>query len=498
VKPDVSYFLVDLIEVTQQQPDLIQSMLQQLLQQFQLFTLKPLPCQVFSSNSVVDAFRHMQQAKHIGKIVISQNPVRTNDVRNNITIRPDGTYLITGGLGGLGLQIASRMVEKGAKHLILVGRSAPSQTAQETISQLEKVGAKVSVVRADISNPDDVAKIIASYQKSEVESKNETDNGKKGARHAPLKGIVHAAGILDDGVLMEQSSEKFDRVMAPKVQGAWNLHLATQNITLDFFVMFSSAASLLGSAGQANYCAANAFLDALAHYRRSQGLPGTSINWGTWENAGMTARLTEQERSRLTQQGMCTIVHIIGLQILEEILDRDLTQIGVLPIDWSVFIEQFSNDLSLSFFEKVTEKIQNKSELLQQLELATTSDRIQILISHLRTQIAKILGIKSSEAIDIEQGLTELGMDSLSSVELRNKLQTDLQCSLPSTLIFDYPNINAIANYLNQKLFALNSDNSAESSGNVDFASAQVQDLSEEEAEAMLLEELEKIMPDEI
>ncbi|NJQ98509.1 MAG: KR domain-containing protein [Hydrococcus sp. CSU_1_8] len=288
--------------------------------------------------------------------------------------------------------------------------------------------------------------------------------------------------------------------MAPKVQGAWNLHLATQNINLDFFVMFSSAASLLGSAGQANYCAANAFLDALAHYRRSTGLPGTSINWGTWENAGMTSRLTEQERSRLTQQGMCAIADKLGLQILEELLDRDITQIGVLPINWSVFLEQFSNNLALSFFEEVSEKTQNQSELLQQLELITTSDRTKILISHLRTQIAKILGIKSSEAIDIDRGLTDLGMDSLSSVELRNKLQTDLQCNLPSTLIFDYSNINAIANYLNQKLFSLDSDKPTESNDkdeSVDFAIAQVQNLSEEEAEAMLLEELDKIMPDE-
>jgi acyl carrier protein len=265
--------------------------------------------------------------------------------------------------------------------------------------------------------------------------------------------------------------------------------------------MFSSAASILGSAGQANYCAANAFLDALAYYRRDRGLPATTINWGTWANIGMAARLNEQDKTRLTQQGMSTIVDKLGLQILEEILDRDITQIGVLPIDWSVFTEQFSNNSTLSFFEKVVDKTQQKPELLQQLELVTTNNRIQILIFHLRTQIAKILGIKSPETIDIEQGLTELGMDSLSSVELRNKLQTDLQCSLPSTLIFDYPNVNAIANYLNRKLFSLDSNKLTESNDkdeNVDLAITEVQNLSEEEAEAMLLEELENIMSDEI
>ncbi|OKH23568.1 polyketide synthase [Hydrococcus rivularis NIES-593] len=469
LKPDISYFLVDLVQVTQQQPDLIQSILCQLMQQFQAGNLKPLLYKVFSRDRVVDAFRYMQQAKHIGKIVVSQN----SEFRN------DSAYLITGGLSGIGLQVARWMVDRGARNLVLVGRSGASQAARKTISQLEKAGARVDVVQADVSNTEDVARIFSSS--------------------LPLRGIIHAAGILDDGVLVQQSWERFQQVMAPKVQGAWNLHLATQNYPLDFFVMFSSAASVVGCAGQANYCAANAFLDALAHYRRSLGLPGLSINWGSWSSVGMAARLAERDRDRLAQQGITAIQPEQGLQILEELLACDITQISVLPIDWSAFLKQLPNDEAFSFFKEVMsaseEKIQQRSKFLQQLEAATTSDRNGLLIDCIRSHIARILGIEPPESIDIDRGLTELGMDSLSSVELRNKLQTSLQCTLPSTLIFDYPTIAAIADYLDKTILSPTSSKVERETRGEDrnSAIAEIQRLSEEEAEAMLFDELKNL-----
>ncbi len=463
LKPNISYFLVDLVQVTQQQPDLIQSMLRQLRQQFQSSSLKPLPCKIFSSDRVIDAFRFLQQAKHIGKIVVCDNSPLKND----------STYLITGGLGGLGLQVACWMVNKGVRHLILVGRSKPSQAAQETIRQLEQVGANVHVVQADVSNRDDVARII----KSKI----------------PLRGIIHAAGILDDGVLMEQSWERFERVMAPKIEGAWNLHLETQNYPLDFFILFSSAASLVGSAGQANYCAANAFLDALAYYRRSLGLPGTSINWGSWESVGMATRLRTQIQSRLSEQGLGAIALESGLQILEELLKQNVTQVGVLPIDWSIFRKPFP------FFEEVMpvseEKIPQQSDFLEQLKGTIISDRKRLLIAHIRSHVAKILGIHVPDSIEIQQGLSELGMDSLASVELRNRLQTSLQFTLPSTLIFDYPTIGAIADYLETQVFSSRRDQieKATEYEHPKSTLTEIQHLSDEEAEAMLLDELKNI-----
>ena len=467
LKPNISYFLVDLVQVTQQQPDLIQSMLCQLMQQFQAGNLKPLLYTIFSRDRVVDAFRYMQQAKHIGKIIVS----------HNCGFRNDSTYLITGGLGGIGLQVARWMVDKGARNLVLVGRSGASQASRETISQLEKAGARVDVVQADVSNPEDVARILSPS--------------------LPLRGIMHAAGVLDDGVLIQQSWERFQQVMASKVQGAWNLHLATQNYLLDFFIMFSSAASVVGSAGQANYCAANAFLDALAHYRRSLGIPGLSINWGSWSSVGMAARLAD--RDRLAQQGMTAIAPEQGLQILEALYRSDVTQIGVLPIDWSAFLKQFPNNEIFPFFAEILpsseEKIQQQTEFLQQLEAATTSDRNSLLINCIRSHVAKILGIEPPESVEIEQGLSELGMDSLASVELRNKLQTSLQCTLPSTLIFDYPTIAAIADYLDKKILSPTSSKVERETKGEDRNSAitEIQRLSEEEAEAMLLDELKNL-----
>jgi acyl carrier protein/NADP-dependent 3-hydroxy acid dehydrogenase YdfG len=365
------------------------------------------------------------------------------------------------------------MVNKGVRHLILVGRSKPSQAAQETIRQLEQVGANVHVVQADVSNRDDVARII--------ESK------------IPLRGIIHAAGILDDGVLIEQSWERFERVMAPKIEGAWNLHLETQNYPLDFFILFSSAASLVGSAGQANYCAANAFLDALAYYRRSLGLPGTSINWGSWESVGMATRLRTQIQSRLSEQGLGAIALESGLQILEELLKQNVTQVGVLPIDWSIFRKPFP------FFEEVMpvseEKIPQQSDFLEQLKGTIISDRKRLLIAHIRSHVAKILGIHVPDSIEIQQGLSELGMDSLASVELRNRLQTSLQFTLPSTLIFDYPTIGAIADYLETQVFSSRRDQieKATEYEHPKSTLTEIQHLSDEEAEAMLLDELKNI-----
>ena len=196
-------------------------------------------------------------------------------------MRADGSYLITGGMGGLGLRVAHWLVEKGARHLILMGRQGATAAIALQIQELEQAGAIVTPLCADVSD----------------ESQMRTVLGDLAIAAPPLLGIIHAAGVLEDGVLQQQTWERFRRVMAPKVQGAWNLHVFTQNQSLDFFVLFSSSASILGAAGQANYGAANAFLDALATYRRSQGLPGLSINWGHFGGSGDDCCIATQRSS---------------------------------------------------------------------------------------------------------------------------------------------------------------------------------------------------------
>ena len=212
----------------------------------------------------------------------------------------DGSYLITGGLRGLGLLVAQWMSERGARHLVLTGRSAASESAAAAIREMEAKGTRVVVARGDVSDRVHLAALFSQF----------------GHSLPPLRGIVHSAGTLDDGVLAQQTWERFEKVMAPKVDGAWHLHTLSQDQPLDFFVLFSSAVSMLGSAGQANHVAACAFEDALAHYRHDLGLPALSINWGPWSDIGAATQTGISHRLRM--KGFQPIEPRQGLRVLEQ------------------------------------------------------------------------------------------------------------------------------------------------------------------------------------
>ncbi len=221
-------------------------------------------------------------------------------------------------LGALGLQTAFRLSDRGASNLVLIDRSSAWASTQMTIYQLEQKGVYVHPVKADVSSEDEISAVLKGIVSDML----------------PLRGIIHAAGIIDDAVIIRQDLDKFTKVMAPKRKDAWNLHTLTRDITLDFFVCFSSTASLFGSPGQGNYAAANAYLDALAHYRQSHGLPGLSINWGPWADAGMAASLGKREQMRWGDYGMQTIATEKGLDILERLIAQNSTQVAVCPINW--------------------------------------------------------------------------------------------------------------------------------------------------------------------
>ncbi|HIK04816.1 MAG TPA: SDR family NAD(P)-dependent oxidoreductase [Trichormus sp. M33_DOE_039] len=425
VRSDIAYFLVDLVEVCQQQPALIQSMLAHLMPQFATGQLNPLPQTQFPIINVIDAFRYMQQAKHIGKIVVTQT---------ELTFRADSTYLITGGMGGLGLLVAQWMVEKGARNLVLLGRSGANSEVKNLLKTLQQMGAQVMVTQADVVNLEQMTKVMVDIERS----------------LPPLRGIIHAVGVLDDGVLQQQTWERFTKVMSPKVEGAWNLHQLTQHLPLDFFVLFSSAASLFGSPGQANHAAANAFLDSFAYYRQQQGLPTLSINWGVVTDIGAAAK--RQAESWVKTKGMGTIAPHQVLAVLEQqMLAASTPQVGVIPLDWSKFTSQ--PNISPFFQElqpqaKSTELSIQDAEFRQQLDTIPADERCTYLMNHVCTQVATVLGWNLTTPIDIQQGFFDLGMDSLTSVELRNRLQTSLGCSLPSTLTFKYSTVAALVDYL--------------------------------------------------
>ncbi|MEM9271363.1 MAG: SDR family NAD(P)-dependent oxidoreductase [Cyanobacteria bacterium P01_F01_bin.143] len=477
-RPDIAYKIINLVQISQQQPGLIRSMLLELIDKFEQGILQPPPLKIFPIEEVATAFRYMQQAQHIGKIVVTQSSVPASP--ESITFKPDGTYLITGGLGGLGLLVARWMIEQGAKYLVLVGRSGASDAAQSQLQELEEAGARIIVHQADVSQLDSLTEVFSKIKHS----------------LPPLRGVIHSVGVLDDGVIQHLSWERFEQVMAPKVQGAWNLHQLSREIPLDFFVLFSSVASLLGSPGQSNHCAANAFLDSLAYYRREQGFPGLSINWGVVGEIGAAAQ--RKAGDRIKQRGIGAIAPEQVLEALEFIINNGFTEIGVVPIRWSDFMQQWSNWQFLADFEDNSQSSTVvQSEFLQQLESTIAKERRELLTNHVRWQVIKVLGLNSSHLIELQQGFFELGMDSLTSIELRNRLQTSLGLSIPLTASFDYPTVGELIDYLITLLdldFAENSvlELQPEQVNLVNHHSP-LENLSDEEAETSLLDKLDKL-----
>lgn len=470
LKSGISYFILYLGEILDKDPQLIRGMLLDLLADFENGTLKPLPQKLFPIERSVDAFRFMAQAKHIGKIVITQ--------KTSVTLHAEGTYLITGGLGGLGLVTARWLADQGARHLALVSRSEPSAQAKETLCEIEAMGVDVYIARADISHKDSVEKILDHIQ----------------ANMPSLRGIIHAAGVLDDGILSEQTWSRFAAVMAPKVDGAWNLHTLTLGMPIDFFILFSAGASLLGSPGQSNYAAANAFLDGLAHYRRSCGLPALSINWGAWAEIGMASRLGDQNQKRWASQGMEQIKPADGLRAMERLLHLGSIQMGVLPINWTRFNRQAETvrPLLRNLVRNQTQETEStanvgRTSFLDQLEKTPEEEKLKLLFQRVQSEAQKVLGLDSSHLPNPRQGFTDIGLDSLMAVELSNRLQKDLEHPLPSTLTFEYPTIEVLTHYLATEVLGI-------SAANMPDASAQDDEMQTQ----AILAEVEKIPDDEL
>ena len=369
------------------------------------------------------------------------------------TLRRDATYLITGGLGALGLASAHLMAELGARHLVLTGRS---------VRAVEIPGAEVRVIAADVSRAADVDHVFESI-----------------ADMPPLAGVIHAAGVLDDGLVEQQSPERFRKVMAAKVEGAWNLHLHTEKLGLDFFVMYSSAASLLGSAGQSNYAAANAYLDALARCRQSSGLPAMSINWGAWAGSGMAE---DAIRNRMAARGVSAISQQDGLRLLAQFLSPEAgrDRIGVVPVDWAKFLGQFPQGPPPRFAAFAERVATPRKTLHSRLEAEAEADRPELLRSVLHDALAAVMGFQGQASITRHQRFFDLGMDSLMAVEFRNRLEAELGVRLPATLIFDYPSLDALADFVGGLLPGCKPE----------AAPQEFENLSEDELERLLAAEL--------
>ncbi len=372
------------------------------------------------------------------------------------TMRDEGCYLITGGLGALGLTVAHWLGAQGARSLVLVGRSGVTTATQRAaIEELQQQGVVIRVEQLDVSNYEEMAQLFASIQRE----------------LPPLRGVIHAAGLLNDGILLQQTPERLLSVMAPKVAGTWNLHLLTQELALDFFVCFSSIASLIGSPGQGNYAAANAFMDGLCHYRKARALPGVSINWGTWAEAGMAARAPEQWQRLVADGGITPLSIEQGLHSLAQLLQQETVQVGVVSVNWTKYRQQFLTDTPSPLFEELDASplsaIHPQAEekvdgWMHTLQMANPEERRAQLARYLRDEMGKILQLPAAQPLDPHQGFFEMGMDSLLSISLRKSLEVHLATKLPPTLLFKYSTPHTLTVHLDTLLFPTVEEQAAE------------------------------------
>ena len=437
-RPDVTYFPFDLVEVSRRDPGLIAGMLSEMTTQVHAGTLTPLPRTAFPVSHVTEAFRYMAEARHVGKIVVTLPPLAAEGADTPVSIREDATYLITGGLGALGLEVAAWLVEQGARHIALVGRRPAGAGAREAIERLRLAGAEAETFAADVSDRADVSRLLTSVS----------------ATMPPLRGIVHAAGVLDDGVLLQQTWDRFRTVMAPKIEGACNLHVLTEDVPLDFFVCFSSVASLVGNAGQGNYAAANAFMDVLAYHRQASGRPGLSINWGPWDEVGMAASGGRRQQ-RLSDQGFRPIAPEQGLRVFSRLLHKKAAQVGVVPVNWQAFLKM--NPACAIFLGKVAQVTAPGPRTASRVPdirgtLAQARDPRSVLAQHVRSVVSQVLGMQDTAEIDPRARLFDLGLESLMAVELRGRFEESLGCPLRPTVLFDYPTIESLSEHLAGKI----------------------------------------------
>jgi len=396
-----------------------------------------------------------------GSLLVPRLVSAVSDAQPAATARvfdPERTVLVSGGLGTLGALVARRLVaEHGVRQLILVGRRGPqSEGAAELIAELSGLGARAQAVACDLADREAAAALLAGI---------DTEH--------PLGAIVHAAGVLDDGIVSALTEQQIDTVFRPKADAAWNLHELTAGLELTAFVLFSSVAATVGTAGQANYAAANAAVDALARVRRAAGLPATALAWGYWDVAsGMTGHLGEAERARLARHGIAPMSVEEGLALFDAALAADLPTAvparldsaglrarsadGTLPAVYSALIRRPARRTRAHSASRT-----ETTPLAQRLAGLSEPDQHQLLLDLVRTQAAAVLGHSGPGTIGPDRAFKELGFDSLAAVELRNRLGEAVGTRLPATLVFDYPNPTALAGRLRTELVGAPADGPA-------------------------------------
>jgi NADPH:quinone reductase-like Zn-dependent oxidoreductase/acyl carrier protein/pimeloyl-ACP methyl ester carboxylesterase len=427
--------------------------------------LPALPHRVFPMSRAKDAFRCMAQARHIGKIVLSARgaavEVRPTAAGAAWRFDPEGVYVVTGGLSGFGREIGFWLLGQGVKHLYLVSRSGkPDEAVSQAIADGDLHGFRVVAAACDVTSRKAVDGLLAKIR----------------SEGRAIRGIFHSAMVLEDKTLANMTPEQMTRVLAPKVRGTWNLHEATLNDPLDTFVMFSSVSSLLGNAGQGNYSAANAFLDSMAHFRRSRKLPALTVNWGQLGDVGVAAS-NEKLKESLTRQGILPLPFGRAVDLLLRLMSNRRVQSGVIPVDWKAFrsthpqLEKSTRYQSLFAAVSGGESETGSRSARAILMDTPPAKRKAVMHDMLREEIAKVLRSSASKIRD-DRPLTQLGLDSLMTFELIVRLEQQFEISLPPARMKEGTTLSDVAVHLLEII----SGSSAAESGGSDAAGAEVVD----------------------
>ncbi|MEU5635078.1 SDR family NAD(P)-dependent oxidoreductase [Streptomyces rishiriensis] len=427
--PGVEYRAYDLAEADD---DRVRDLLDELVGLFERGALTPLPLTAWDVRHAPDAFRHLSRARHTGKAVLTL-PRRPD---------PDGTVLVTGGTGSLGALVARHLVtEHGARNLLLTSRRGPDAPgARELAAELTALGATVRVEACDAADRDALALLLDSVPAT-----------------APLTAVVHTAGVVDDGVLAALTPQRMAAVLRPKADAALNLHELTRDLDLAAWVLFSSAAGVLGNPGQANYAAANSFLDGLARLRRAEGLPAVSLAWGLWSHAsGMTSGLAEADLRRTERDGVLGLTAAEGLALLDAALTAAEPALVPIRLDLSVLRDRAASGGLPPMLRALVRAPRRAAAtgtahgrtLAERLAGLPAQEKAALVLDLVLKEAATVLGHSDASLVVPDRAFKEAGFDSLTAVELRNRLGRAAGVRLPTTAVFDYPAPTALADYL--------------------------------------------------
>ena len=484
-KDNISYFGIDADQLLTGRPQLAARLFREVMALFREGALTPLPCRVFPAERVVDAFRTMQQARHIGKVIVSLADARPVVERPSTDPAPlrlaqDSTWIVTGGLSGFGLESARWLAAHGVGHLVLVGRRGlDTPGAREAVEDFTAKGVQVQALACDISDFEAVARMIGQVRKT----------------CPPIQGVLHAAAVFDDALTQNLDASRMEAVIAPKLLGAWNLHQATLDVPLEYFVLYSSITTAIGNPGQASYVAANAGLEGLAAMRRHMGLPAVCVGWGPIGDAGFLTR-NEAVRDSLAQRlGKPPLRTLRALNELDHLLPQGRSQ-AVADFDWNTLARLLPSAASSRFAIlnrslKSASLAENEADF-QTLIAGKSAEEIAVIVQQLVVQeVAQILAI-GADRVDPARSLHDLGMDSLMAVELALGLERRFGIQLPAMMLNESPTAEKVAQRIVERLLG-GADEDDSTPNPVD---AVVRGMAQQHSEAVTAEELQQITQD--